>query len=43
MKEIIIYTHEDCILKNNGKKHPENKKRLQTKQRLFYWSICMEE
>ena len=28
MKEILVYTHPDCLLKNNGPKHPENKGRL---------------
>ena len=29
MEEIIIYTHLDCLLKNNGKNHPEKKERLE--------------
>ncbi len=29
MNEIIIFTHEDCILKDNGKNHPERKERLE--------------
>ena len=30
MKEIIIYTHTDCLLKYNGLNHPERKERLET-------------
>ena len=29
MKEIVVYTHSDCLLKNNGSNHPEKKERLQ--------------
>ena len=29
MKKIIVYTHSDCLLKNNGPNHPEKKERLQ--------------
>ena len=29
MKKIIVYTHSDCLLKNNGLNHPEKKERLQ--------------
>ena len=29
MKKIIVYTHSDCILKDNGLNHPEKKERLQ--------------
>ena len=29
MKKIIVYTHSDCLLKDNGPKHPEKKERLQ--------------
>jgi len=29
MEEIIIYTHPDCLLKNNGLNHPEKKERLE--------------
>ena len=28
MDKIIIYTHSDCLLKNNGLNHPERKERL---------------
>ena len=28
MKKIIVYTHSDCFLKNNGQNHPENNERL---------------
>ena len=30
MKELIIYTHSDCLLKDNGIVHPERKERLLT-------------
>jgi len=30
MNEIIVFTHSDCLLKNNGNNHPERKERLQT-------------
>ena len=29
MKKIIVYTHSDCLLKDNGINHPEKKERLQ--------------
>ena len=29
MKNIIVYSHSDCLLKNNGLKHPERKERLE--------------
>ena len=29
MKKIIVYTHSDCLLKDNGPNHPEKKERLQ--------------
>ena len=29
MKKIIVYTHSDCLLKDNGANHPEKKERLQ--------------
>ena len=29
MKKIIVYTHQDCLLKDNGPNHPEKKERLQ--------------
>ena len=29
MKEIILYYHPDCLLKNNGINHPERKERLE--------------
>jgi len=29
MNEIIVYTHPDCLLKNNGNHHPERKERLE--------------
>lgn len=29
MKKIIIYTHPDCLLKDNGQHHPERKERLE--------------
>ena len=29
MKKIIVYTHSDCLLKDNGTNHPEKKERLQ--------------
>ena len=28
MNEIIVFTHNDCLLKENGIKHPERKERL---------------
>ena len=30
MNEIIVFTHYDCLLKDNGSNHPERKERLQT-------------
>ena len=30
MKKIIVYTHPECLLKDNGSNHPEKKERLQT-------------
>ena len=29
MKKIIVYTHSDCLMKDNGLNHPEKKERLQ--------------
>ena len=29
MKKIIVYSHPDCLLKDNGPNHPERKERLQ--------------
>ena len=29
MKKIIIYTHPDCLLKDNGQHHPERRERLE--------------
>ena len=29
MKKIIVYTHPDCLLKDNGPNHPEKKERLE--------------
>ena len=29
MSKIIVYTHSDCLLKDNGENHPEKKERLQ--------------
>lgn len=29
MKEILVYSHSDCLLKNNGLNHPERKERLE--------------
>ena len=29
MSKLIVYTHSDCLLKDNGSKHPEKKERLQ--------------
>ena len=29
MKKIIVYTHADCLLKDNGPNHPERKERLE--------------
>ena len=29
MNKIIVYTHSDCLLKDNGSNHPEKKERLQ--------------
>ena len=29
MERIIVYTHSDCLLKDNGPNHPEKKERLQ--------------
>ena len=28
MSKLIVYTHSDCLLKDNGSRHPENKERL---------------
>ena len=30
MEKIIVYTHSDCIAKDNGPNHPERKERLET-------------
>jgi len=30
MNSLIIYSHKDCLLKNNGLNHPERKERLET-------------
>ena len=30
MNEIIVFTHADCLLKDNGSNHPERKERIQT-------------
>ena len=30
MKNIVVFTHLDCLLKDNGPKHPERKERLET-------------
>ena len=30
MNEIIVFTHSDCLLKNNGSNHPERTERLRT-------------
>jgi len=27
--EIVVYTHSDCLLKDNGPNHPEKKERLE--------------
>jgi len=29
VEKIIVYTHSDCLLKNNGSNHPEGKERLE--------------
>ena len=29
MKKVIVYTHSDCLAKENGLNHPEKKERLQ--------------
>ena len=29
MKDIVVYTHSDCLLKDNGSNHPEKKERLE--------------
>ena len=28
MNDLIVFTHQDCLLKFNGYKHPENANRL---------------
>ena len=30
MKNIVVFTHSDCLLKSNGTNHPERKERLDT-------------
>jgi len=30
MNNIVVFTHSDCLLKNNGPNHPERKERLET-------------
>ena len=30
MEKIIVYTHLDCLAKDNGPNHPERKERLET-------------
>ena len=29
MNEIVVFTHSDCLLKDNGSNHPERKERLE--------------
>ena len=29
MEKIIVYTHSDCLAKDNGPNHPERKERLE--------------
>ena len=35
MKKIIVYTHSDCLLKDNGSNHPEKMERLETILKLI--------
>ena len=30
MSKIMVYTHQNCLKKNNGIGHPERKERLET-------------
>ena len=30
MKDMVVFTHSDCLLKDNGSNHPERKERLDT-------------
>ena len=30
MKNVVVFTHSDCLLKDNGPNHPERKERLDT-------------
>ena len=30
MEKIIVYTHSDCLAKDNGPNHPERKERLES-------------
>ena len=30
MKDVLVFTHSDCLLKDNGPNHPERKERLDT-------------
>jgi len=30
VEKIIVYSHSDCLAKDNGPNHPEKKERLQT-------------
>ena len=30
MEKVIVYTHSDCLAKDNGLNHPERKERLET-------------
>ena len=30
MNNLLVITHDDCLLKNNGNAHPERKERLET-------------
>ena len=40
MKEIVVYTHSNCLLKDNGPNHPEKKERLDDLDDAFKVHSC---
>jgi len=42
MKKIIVYTHPDCLLKDNGPNHPEKKERLQVILKSIQDMSCID-
>ncbi|MDC0194641.1 histone deacetylase family protein [Alphaproteobacteria bacterium] len=47
MEEILVFTHNDCLLKDNGRNHPERKERLevilQYLKKTNYKNILLKE